>query len=147
MPRYGGAVPRRLIVQQLVGVLCLGLVALIVAANLGCAPKYFERADVVALLLVALIDGVLLLGASSGDTDMHRLIGAGASASAVALLLATVSLPALAAPLAIVGAFRVPRPGPLRSDARAVIPGAIVATAALLFGAYALVPGAQLRCP
>ena len=54
---------------------------------------------------------------------------------------------ALAAPLAIVGAFRVPRPGRLRAVARAVIPGVIVATAALLFAGYALVPAAQLRCP
>jgi hypothetical protein len=140
-------VPRLLIVQQLVGVLCLGLVALIVAANLGCAPKYFQRVDVIALLFVALVDGVLLLGASSGDSDTHRVIGVGASASAVALLLATVSLPALAAPLAIAGAFRLPRPGQLRSVVPAVIAFAIVATAGLLFVAYTLVPAEQLRCP
>ena len=139
--------PRLLIVQQLVGVLCLGLVALIVAANLGCAPKYFQRADVIALLLVALIDGVLLLGASSGDSDTHRVIGVGASASAVALLLATVSLPALAAPLAVAGAFRMPRPGSVRSVGAAVAAVAILGTAGLLFGAYALVPAEQLRCP
>ena len=81
------------VMQQIAGVLCFALVALIVAANLGCAPKYFQRGDVIALLAIGLLDGVLLLGASSGDSDTHRVAGVAASASAATLFLATVSIP------------------------------------------------------
>ena len=138
---------RLLIVQQLVGVLCLGVVALIVVANLGCAPTYVQRGDVIALLVIGLVDAVLLLGASSGDSDTHRAVGVGASASAVALFLSTASLPVLAAPLAIVGAFRLPRSRRLRSTLLLVIPGAVVATAGLLFAGSAFVSAAQFECP
>jgi len=113
---------RLLIVQQIVGVLCLGVVALIVVANLGCAPKYFQRGDVIALVVIGLVDAVLLLGASSGDTDTHRAVGVGASASSVALFLSTASIPVLAAPLAIVGVFRLPRSRRLRVDPAACDP-------------------------
>jgi len=68
-------------------VLCRGVVALIVVANLGCAPTYFQRGDVSALLVIGRVDAVMLLGASSGDSDTHRAVGIGASASAVALFL------------------------------------------------------------
>jgi len=81
------------VVQQIAGVLCFALVALVVGANLGCAPKYFQRGDVIALLALGLFDGVLLLGASSGDSDTHRVVGVAASASAATLFLATVSIP------------------------------------------------------
>jgi hypothetical protein len=135
------------VVQQIAGVLCFALVALIVAANLDCAPKYFQRGDVIALLAIGLLDGVLLLGASSGDSDTHRLVGVAASASAATLFLATISIPALFAPVAIAGAFRIARPGRLRGIGLIAIPFAIVVTAATVFLSEALVPADQFRCP
>jgi hypothetical protein len=139
---------RRLaVVQQVAGVLCLGLVGLIVAANLDCAPKYFQRGDVIALLAIGVIDAVLLLGASSGDSDAHRLLGTAASASAAALFLATVSIPVLFAPVALVGAFRLPAHGRQRVTAIVAIPGAIIGTAALLMFGQMFVTAAQFRCP
>jgi hypothetical protein len=139
--------PRLLIVQQIVGVLCLGLVALIVLANLGCALRYFQRGDVIALLAIGVIDAVLLLGASSGDSDVHRAIGAGASASAVMLFLSTASIPVLFAPLAIAGAFRIPRSRGLRWRVLLLIPVAILATAALEVIGQSFVSADQFRCP
>jgi hypothetical protein len=135
------------VMQQIAGVLCFALVALIVAANLGCAPKYFQRGDVIAGLAIGLLDGVLLLGASSGDSDTHRVAGVAASASAATLFLATVSIPVVFAPVAIAGAFRIPRPGRLRAIGLVAIPLAIVVTAATIFLSEALVTADQLRCP
>jgi hypothetical protein len=135
------------VMQQIAGVLCFALVALIVAANLGCAPKYFQRGDVIAGLAIGLLDGVLLLGASSGDSDTHRVAGVAASASAATLFLATVSIPVVCAPVAIAGAFRIPRPGRLRAIGLVAIPLAIVVTAATIFLSEALVTADQLRCP
>jgi hypothetical protein len=138
---------RRLVVQQCVGVVWGGLVALIVVANLDCAPKYFQRGDVIALLAIGVVDAVLLLGASSGDSDAHRAIGVGASASAAALFLSTVSIPVLFAPLAIAGAFRTPRSHGSRWRLLLLIPAAILATAALEVFGQSFVSADQFRCP
>jgi len=43
--------------------------------------------------------------------------------------------------------FRLPRSRRLRSTLLLVIPGAVVATAGLLFAGYAFVSAAQFRCP
>lgn len=135
------------VVQQIAGVLCFALVALIVAANLGCAPKYFQRSDVIALLAIGLLDGILLLGASSGDSDTHRDVGVAASASAATLFLATVSIPVLFAPVAIAGAFRIARSGRLRAIGLIAIPCAIIGTAAVIFLGELLVTADQFSCP
>ena len=135
------------VVQQIAGVLCFALVALVVGANLGCAPKYFQRGDVIALLAIGVLDGVLLLGASSGDSDTHRVVGMAASASAATLFLATVSIPVLFAPVAIAGAFRIARSGGPRAIGLIAIPSAIVATAALVFLGELFVTADQFRCP
>jgi len=135
------------VVQQIAGVLCFALVALIIAANLGCAPKYFQRADVLALLVIGLLDGVLLLGASSGDSDTHRVVGVAASAGAATLFLATVSIPVLFAPLAIAGAFRLPRSGRQRIAGFVAIPFGIIGTAALVYFCQGLVSASQFICP
>ena len=135
------------VVQQIAGVLCFALVALVVGANLGCAPKYFQRGDVIALLAIGVLDGILLLGASSGDSDTHRVVGMAASASAATLFLATVSIPVLFAPVAIAGAFRIARSGRLRAIGLIAILGAIVGTAAIVFLGELLVTADQFRCP
>jgi hypothetical protein len=135
------------VVQQIAGVLCFALVALVVGANLGCAPKYFQRGDVIALLAIGVLDGILLLGASSGDSDTHRVVGMAASASAATLFLATVSIPVLFAPVAIAGAFRIARSGRLRAIGLIAILGAIVGTAAIVFLSELLVTADQFRCP
>jgi hypothetical protein len=135
------------VVQQIAGVLCFALVALVVAANLDCAPKYFQRGDVIALLALGLLDGILLLGASSGDSDTHRIVGVAASASAATVFLSTVSIPVLFVPVAIAGAFRIPRAGRLRAIGLIAIPCAIVGTAVVVFLGELLVTADQFRCP
>ena len=135
------------VVQQIAGVLCFALVALIVAANLGCAPKYFQRGDVIAGLALGLFDGILLLGASSGDSDTHRVVGVAASAGATALFLATASIPVLFAPLAIAGAFRLPRSGRQRVAGFVAIPFGIIGTAALVYLGQSFVSASQFICP
>lgn len=135
------------VVQQIAGVLCFALVALVIAANLGCAPKYFQRGDVIALLAIGVLDGVLLLGASSGDSDTHRVVGVAASASAASLFLATASIPVLFVPLAIAGAFRRPRSGGLRVAAFIAIPFGIIGTAALVYYGQSFVSASQFICP
>ncbi len=135
------------VVQQIAGVLCFALVALIVAANLGCAPKYFQRGDVIAGLALGLFDGILLLGASSGDSDTHRVVGVAASAGATALFLATASIPVLFAPLAIAGAFRLPRSGRQRVAGFVAIPFGIIGTAALVYFGQSFVSASQFICP
>lgn len=135
------------VVQRLAGVLCFALVALIVAGNLGCAPKYFQRGDVIALLAIGLIDAVLLLGASSAESDAHRLLGVIASASAASLFLATASIPVLFAPLAIAGAFRLPRSRRPRAAAFVTIPFGIIGTATLVYFGQSFVSASQFICP
>ena len=135
------------VVQQIAGVLCFALVALVVAANLGCAPKYFQRGDVIAGLALGLFDGILLLGASSGDSDTHRVVGVAASAGATALFLATASIPVLFAPLAIAGAFRLPRSGRQRVAGFVAIPFGIIGTAALVYFGQSFVSASQFICP
>ncbi|MDQ6857948.1 MAG: hypothetical protein M3Z65_03020 [Chloroflexota bacterium] len=139
---------RRLAVaQQLTGVLCLGLVGLVVAANLSCAPKYFQRGDVIAMLAIALIDAILLLGAASGDSDTHKTVGLAAAVSAAMLFLFTASIPVLFTPVAIAGAFRSPRARGARIRALLLIPAAIIGTAALLYFGQSFVTADQFRCP
>jgi hypothetical protein len=135
------------VVQLITGVLCLALVGLIVVANLGCAPKYFQRGDVIALLAIGLVDAVLLLGAASGDSDTHRSVGVGASVSAGMLFLFTASIPALFAPIAIAGAFRSPHGGGRRLRALLLIPAAMFATVALLLLGQSFVSASQFTCP
>lgn len=139
---------RRLaVVQQIAGVLCLGLVGLIVAANLGCAPTYFQRADVIAGFAVGVLDAILLLGAASGDSDTHKTVGGAASVSAAMLFLSTASIPVLFAPIAIAGAFRFPRSRGARIRTLALMPAAIIGTAALLWFGQRFVTADQFRCP
>jgi hypothetical protein len=139
--------PRLLVVQRIAGVLCLGFVALVVTTNLACAPKYFGRGDVIAGLAIGLIDAVLLLGASSGDGDAHRSVGAPASASAATLFLMTLSIPLLFAPLAIAGAFRIPRSRASRWRTLLLVPVAILATVGLVVLGQSFVSADQFRCP
>ena len=139
---------RRLaVVQQITGVLCLGLVGLIVAANLGCAPKYFQRGDVIAGLAIGLLDAILLLGAASGDSDTHKTLGVAASASAAMLFLSTASIPVLFAPVAIAGVFRLPRARGAKIRAFVLMPAAIIGTVALLYFGQSFVTAAQFTCP
>lgn len=139
--------PRFATVQRIVAVLSLGFIALVVVANRACAPTYFQRADVVLLLLLAGADAVLLLDAASGDGDRHRVVGVAASVSVAALFAATLSIPILFAPLAIAGAFRFPRSPSLRWSMGVVIPAAILLTAGVVVVGTSLVTPEQFRCP
>lgn len=139
--------PRLAVVQQIVGVLCLCFVALVIVANLSCAPKYFQRGDVIALLAIGLADAVLLLGASWDDSDVHRFVGSAASASAAALFLSTISIPALAAPLALAGVLRLPRSRTVRIRLAVGILLAILLTVGLVALGLSFVSAEQARCP
>ena len=90
---------------------------------------------------------ILLLGASSGDSDTHRVVGVAASAGATALFLATASIPVLFAPLAIAGAFRLPRSGRQRVAGFVAIPFGIIGTAALVYFGQSFVSASQFICP
>lgn len=120
---------------------------LIVSANLGCAPKYFQRGDVVALLGLAVIYAVLLARAALADTDDRRAIGAVSSAGLAALFLSTVSIPVLAAPAAIVGVFRLPRSSTLRRWVIVALPLIVLLTFAVVFLGALGVTSAQATCP
>lgn len=133
--------------QRIIAVLSLGFVAAIVVASLSCAPTYFQRADVVLLLLLAVADAVLLLDAASGDSDRHRAVGVAASASVAAIFVATFSIPILLAPIAGVGAFRFPRSPAYRRAMTLVIPAAILVTAGAVVVGTSLVTPEQFRCP
>lgn len=128
-------------------ILALAFVALIVGANLGCSPKYFQRGDVAALLGLAMIYAVLLAWAALSDTDRRRAVGAISSAGLAALFLSTVSIPVLAAPAAIVGAFRLPRSTPLRRRVLIALPGVILLTFAVVFLGSIGMTAEQFRCP
>ncbi len=128
-------------------ILALALVALIVGANLGCAPKYFQRGDVITLLALAIIYAALLAWAALGDTDQRRAVGAISSAGVAALFLSTVSIPVLAAPAAIVGAFRLPRSAALRRGLIVALPVVVLLTFAVVFLGALGVTSAQATCP
>jgi hypothetical protein len=128
-------------------VLAAGLVVLIILANLSCAPKYFQRGDVIALLGLGVAYAVVLGWAYLGDTDRRRAVGATGSAGLAALFLSTASLPVLAVPIAVIGTFRLPRSIGMRRLVMLAIPVVVLATFGLLvLGQRGLTPD-QFRCP
>lgn len=131
----------------MLALLALALVVLIVGVNMGCAPKYFQRSDVAGLLGLAIIYAALLAWAALGDTDQRRAVGAVSSAGLAALFLSTVSIPVLAAPAAIVGAFRLPRSSDLRRGLIVALPGIVLLTFAVVFVGALGVTSAQATCP
>src|SRR5207244_2754457 len=74
-------------------------VALVVAANVGCAPKYFERADVLLMLALAVVIAVALAWAARADNDARRVLGSLSSAGVAGLFVGTASIPLLFAPV------------------------------------------------
>lgn len=127
--------------------LATGFVLLVVGANLDCAPKYFQRGDVIALLGLGIGYALVLVWAFLDDTDTRRAVGATSSAGLAALFLSTASLPLLAAPIAIIGIFRLPRSGEMRRWVLLALPVTILATFGLLFiGQLGMRPD-QFQCP
>lgn len=120
---------------------------LIVIANLSCAPKYFQRGDVIALLGLGIAYALILGWAYVGDTDVRRAVGSTTSAGAAALFLSTASLPVLAVPLAVIGAFRLPRSVGMRRWMLLAVPLIVLTTfGVLVLGQSGLTPD-QFRCP
>ena len=133
--------------HAVLALLALAFVALVVGANAACAPKYFQRGDVIALLVLAVGYALLLAWASLSDGDKRRAIGAASSAGLAALFLSTVSIPMLAAPLAIAGSLRLPRSATPRRLLILAIPAIVLLTFALPAAAtFAMTPD-QFRCP
>jgi hypothetical protein len=134
--------------QRIVSVLCLGFVALIIAVHQDCAPKYFQRGDVLALLGIAALDAVALLWATAFDSDGHRAAGAVACASAIGLAASTFSVPVLLIPLVLLaGLRRLPRSRTLRTVLLLAMPLALVLTGALPYLGQMLVSADQFHCP
>jgi hypothetical protein len=128
-------------------VLAAALVLLIILANLSCAPKYFQRGDVIALLGLGLVYAVVLGWAYFGDADGRRAVGSTGSAGLAALFLSTGSLPVLAVPIAVIGTLRLPRSIGMRRWVMLAIPLVVLATFGLLvLGQSGLTPD-QFRCP
>ena len=127
--------------------LATGFVLLIVLANRSCAPKYFQRGDVIVLLGLGVAYAVVLGWAYLGDTDRRRAVGATGSAGLAALFLSTASIPVLAVPIAIIGTLRLPRSVGMRRRILLAIPLIVLATfGVLVLGQSGLTPD-QFRCP
>jgi len=133
-------------VHAILAGLALAFVLLVVVANQGCAPKYLQRGDVIGLLSLAVEYGVLLGWASLGDSDVHRAVGAASSAGLAALFISTLSIPLLAAPLAIAGALRLPRARRPRALLFVAYPVLIFATIAVPYIGQLGVTPDQFRC-
>ena len=133
--------------HAVLAMLALALVVLIVAANLGCAPKYFQRGDVLGLLGLGVLYAVALARAALSDTDQRRALGAITSAGLAALFLSTASVPVLAAPAAIAGVFRLPRSAVLRRRVIIVLPAAVLLTVAVPSLGGLGMTADQFRCP
>ena len=135
------------VVHAVLAVLGLAFILLVVVANAGCAPKYFQRGDVIAGLALAMEYAVLLAWASLGDSDGQRAVGALSSAGLGAVFVSTASVPLLAAPLAVIGAFRLPRLRRPRWSVIVGLPIVIVASYGVPhLAALGLSPD-QFRCP
>src|SRR2546427_5029432 len=94
--------------QTVIAGLGLLYLALLIGANLGCAPKYFLRADVLAGLAVT-VSALGLLGfAVGGDEDGRRIAGI-AGCGLLAGLWAQPDITVVATPIAIAGCLRLPR--------------------------------------
>lgn len=81
---------------------------MLVGTNLGCAPKYFLRADVLAGLAVTIGALGLLAFAVAGEDDARRIAGIG-GCGLLAGLWAQPDVTILATPVAIAGCLRLPR--------------------------------------
>ena len=134
------------LVQVVCAALCLAFVALVVVANQGCAPSYFQRGDVAASLVMALVLAATLLWAAGADSDLRRFTGSAACGAMTGLFLGTVSIPLMAVPLSIIGCFRLPRSGRARAGLAVLVLAAAVAGLALPYVARDLTDVAQFTC-
>ena len=133
-------------IHIVLALLATGLVLLIVLANRSCAPKYFQRGDVIVLLGLGVAYALLLGWAYLGDTDKRRAVGATGSAGLAALFLSTASLPVIAVPIAVIGTFRLPRSVGMRRWVLLALPLVVLVTFGLLvLGQSGLTPD-QFLC-
>lgn len=123
------------------------LVVLVVVANASCAPTYFERGDVRALIGLGVAFALLLAYASRGDSDAHRAVGAASSAGLAALCFSTASIPVLVVPFALIGAVRLPHLAPLRAATIVTLPIVAVAAFMLPYLGQLGMTADQFRCP
>jgi hypothetical protein len=128
--------------------LAVAFVVLLIAANLGCAPKYFQRADVVAALVLAVSYALVLGWACLADDDVRRVVGATASAGLATLFLSSASIPVLAVPVAVAAIIRrLPRSGRTRWILVVAVAASALLTVGVLRAAVAGVTPDQFRCP
>jgi hypothetical protein len=113
----------------------------------GCAPKYFQRSDVLVGLGLAIAYGTALGWSAMGDGDQRRTIGAAASAGLAVVFASTLSIPLLAAPFAIAGAFRLPRATKSRWLLLMLILAIVLLTIALIRIGSSGLTSDQIRCP
>ncbi len=127
--------------------LAIAFMLIVMTANRECAPKYYQRGDVLALLGLSLLFAALLLWAASEDSDLRRSVGALSSAGLAALFFSTASIPLLVSPLAVAGALRLPRPSVARWRVVALIPVVIAVTIGLPYLGQSGMSPDQFRCP
>ena len=138
--------PRAL--HAVLGVLCLGFMALLVVANAmsGCRPDFLLRPEFVASLSLAFVLALVLSWAARADDDRHRLVGSTASGAVTGLMLGTFSIPVLIVPLSLVGCFRLPRLRRARVALAIFVPVAAAIAVALPYAARGLVTASQHGC-
>jgi hypothetical protein len=133
--------------HAVVAAIAAAFVALVVAANVSCAPTYFERADVLLMLALAVVFAVALAWAALADSDVRRVVGSLSSAGVVGLFVGTASIPLLFTPLALVGAARLARqPALRRAGALAAVLVAIAGFVLPYLGQSAM-SSDEFRCP
>jgi len=119
--------------------------ALLIGTNLGCAPKYFLRADVLAGLAVTVCAIGLLAFAIGGDGVGRRIAGIG-GCGLLAGLWAQPDITVLATPVAIAGCLRLPRRDLFWLALFVVALAPIVGHVLPDIGTFLLSPD-QFRCP
>lgn len=135
------------ILHAVLAAFAIAFVLLVVTANRECAPEYFQRGDVLALIGLAVVYAILLVWASGADTDPRRTVGSLSSVGLAALFILTASIPVLIAPVAVAGALRMPRSTAARWRALAAVPVVVVVTIWFPYlGQSGLTPD-QFRCP
>lgn len=127
--------------------LALSFFLIVVIANRECAPKYYQRGDVIAMLGLSIALAAGLLWGSSRDSDTRRSVGALSSAGLAALFFSTASFPLLVSPLAVVGALRLPRSASSRWRLLALVPVVVVVTIGLPFLGQGTMTPDQFHCP
>lgn len=134
--------------HAILGLSSFGFVVLLAVANSisGCPPAFLLRPDYLAWIGGACAIGLSLLWASRLDDEIHRFVGSSAAGALTGLFLGTLSVPVLAAPLTLVGWFRLPRSRRLRVALIGLVPLGAILALALPYVGRGLLTASQHGC-